>query len=114
VPYVKQGKARALAVTGKRRTEALPDVPTVAEAGIPGYESTNWYCLLGPANLPQPVVDRLHREIVAVLAEPQIRQALGERGIDASPSTPAELAAQLRSEAAKWAPLTKSLGLQNN
>jgi tripartite-type tricarboxylate transporter receptor subunit TctC len=114
VPYVKQGKARALAVTGKRRAQALPDVPTVEEAGLPGYESTNWYCLMGPANLPQPIVERLYKEMAAVLAEPQIRQALGERGIDASPSTPAELAAQLRSEAAKWAPLAKSVGLQTN
>jgi tripartite-type tricarboxylate transporter receptor subunit TctC len=114
VPYVKQGKANALAVTGSRRAAALPDVPTVAEAGLKGYESTNWYCLLGPANLPQPVVDRLHREMVAALAQPEIRQALSERGIDAAPSTPAELAAQLRSETAKWAPLTKSVGLQTN
>jgi tripartite-type tricarboxylate transporter receptor subunit TctC len=114
VPYVRQGKARALAVTGRRRAEALPDVPTVEEAGLPGYESTNWYCLMGPAHLPQRIVERLHRDMAAVLAEPQVRHALAERGIDASPSTPAELAAQLRSEAEKWAPLAKSVGLQNN
>lgn len=114
VPYVKQGKANALAVTGSRRAEALPEVPTVAETGLKGYESTNWYCLLGPANLPRPVVERLHREIVAALSQPDIRQALSERGIDAAPSTPAELAAQLRSETAKWAPLAKSVGLQTN
>jgi tripartite-type tricarboxylate transporter receptor subunit TctC len=114
VPYVKQGKANALAVTGSRRSEALPDVPTVAEAGLKGYESTNWYCLLGPAKLPRPVVERLYRETVAALERPEIRQALSERGIDAAPGTPAELAALIRSETAKWAPLAKSVGLQTN
>ncbi len=118
VPYVKQGKARALAVTGSRRAQALPEVPTVAESGaesgLRGYESTNWYCLAGPANLPPGVVERWHKELVAALAQPEVTQALNERGIDPAPSTPAELAAYLRSETAKWSRLTKLLGLQAN
>lgn len=113
VPYVQQGKARGLAVTGARRAQALPDVPTVAESGFAGYESTNWYCLVGPAHLPAPVVERWHRELAEALAQPEIRRALAERGIDASPSSPEELAAYLRSETAKWAPFTKALGLKN-
>ena len=114
VPYVKSGKARALAVTGNKRADALPDVPTVAESGIAGYESTNWYCLVGPANLPRPIVDRWHREIVAVLDQPDIKQALLERGIDAAPSSPSELAAYLRSESVKWSRVAKAAGVQAN
>jgi tripartite-type tricarboxylate transporter receptor subunit TctC len=114
VPYVKSGKARALAVTGNKRADALPDVPTVAESGIAGYESTNWYCLVGPANLPRPIVDRWHREIVAVLDQSDIKQALLERGIDAAPSSPSELAAYLRSESVKWSRVAKAAGVQAN
>jgi tripartite-type tricarboxylate transporter receptor subunit TctC len=113
-PHVQSGKARALAVTGYKRAAALPDVPTVAENGFPGYESTNWYCLVGPSNLPRPIVDRWHRETVAVLEQPAIRQALLERGIDPAPSTPAELARYLRSESEKWARMAKATGLQAN
>ena len=114
VPYVKQGKVRALAVTGAKRASALPEVPTVAESGLRGYESTNWYCLLGPANLPKPVVDRWNAALVSALGQPEIRQALQERGIDASPSSPAELMAYLRSETDKWSPMAKAMGLQAN
>jgi tripartite-type tricarboxylate transporter receptor subunit TctC len=112
VPHVQGGKARALAVTGYKRAAALPDVPTVAESGFPGFESTNWYCLVGPPNLPRPIVDRWNREVVAVLNEPAIRQALVDRGIDPAPSSPAELAAYLKSESDKWARVAKATGLQ--
>jgi len=112
VPHVQGGKARALAVTGYKRAAALPDVPTVAESGFPGFESTNWYCLVGPPNLPRPIVDRWNREVVAVLGEPAIRRALVDRGIDPAPSSPAELAAYLKSESDKWARVAKATGLQ--
>jgi tripartite-type tricarboxylate transporter receptor subunit TctC len=112
VPHVQGGKARALAVTGYKRAAALPDVPTVAESGFPGFESTNWYCLVGPPNLPRPIVDRWNREVVAVLNEPAIRQALVDRGIDPAPSSPAELGAYLKSESDKWARVAKATGLQ--
>jgi tripartite-type tricarboxylate transporter receptor subunit TctC len=112
VPYVKQGKARALAVTGTRRATALPDVPTVAESGLPGYESTNWFCLIGPAQLPQAIVDRWHKVLASVLADSEVRLALLERGVEASPSTPGELAAHLRAESAKWSPIARAAGLR--
>ena len=112
VPHVQGGKARALAVTGYKRAAALPDVPTVAESGFPGFESTNWYCLVGPPNLPRPIVDRWNREVAAVLGEPAIRRALVDRGIDPAPSSPAELAAYLKSESDKWARVAKATGLQ--
>ena len=112
VPYVRQGKARALAVTGGKRTAALPEVPTVAESGVPGFETANWYCLVGPAGLPRPVVERLNRDFAAVLGLAEVRQALLDRGIDASPSTPEELAADMRRESAKWTSIAANAGLK--
>ncbi len=112
VPQVKAGRARALAVTGNKRAEALPDVPTVAESGLKGYESTNWYCLVGPPNLPRAIVERWHKEITAVLNQPDIRQALLERGIDTAPSTPAELTAYLKSETGKWTKVVRDAGVK--
>ena len=104
VPQVKAGKARGLAVTGDKRAAALPDVPTVDESGVKGYESTNWYCMLGPANLPGAIVERWHKEMTAALNAPEIKQALFDRGIDAAPTTPAEFTAYLKSETAKMDP----------
>ncbi len=112
VPQLKAGKVRALAVTGDKRAEALPDVPTVAESGVRGYESTNWYCMLGPANLPKPIVDRWHKEMTATLNSPEIKQALFDRGIDAAPTSPAEFAAYLKSETAKWTKVVKASGIK--
>jgi tripartite-type tricarboxylate transporter receptor subunit TctC len=112
VPQVKAGKARALAVTGDKRASALPDVPTVSESGLKGYESTNWYCMLGPANLPKPIVDRWNRELTAALNSSEIKQALFDRGIDPAPTSPAELAAYLKSETAKWTKVVKASGLK--
>jgi tripartite-type tricarboxylate transporter receptor subunit TctC len=114
VPHVKSGKAHALAVTGGKRAEALPEVPTVAESALRGYESTNWYCLVGPPNLPKPVVDRWHQEMVAVLSQPDIRQTLLDRGIEPAPTTPAELTAYLKSETNKWTKVAKAAKLQAN
>lgn len=114
VPYIKEGKVRALAVTGRRRSGALMDVPTVAESGYSGYESTNSYCLLGPANLPRAIVDQLNHAAMAVLVLPEIKRALLERGIDPTLGTTAELAAHLKSEAEKWAPIARAAGLQAN
>jgi tripartite-type tricarboxylate transporter receptor subunit TctC len=112
VPQVKAGKARALAVTGDKRASALPDVPTVSESGLKGYESTNWYCMLGPANLPKPIVDRWNRELTVALNSSEIKQALFDRGIDPAPTSPAELASYLKSETAKWTKVVKASGLK--
>src|SRR5690242_13945512 len=83
VPHVKSGKVRAIAVTGAKRAEALPDVPTVAESGIKGYAATNWYGMLAPAATPRPIVDRHNRELVAALKSPEVIQQLKDQGIDA-------------------------------
>jgi len=111
VPQVQAGKARALAVTGDKRSPALPDVPTVAET-IKGYESTNWYCMLGPAHMPAPLVERWHKEMAAALNSPEVKQALFERGIDSAPTTPAQLTAYLRSETAKWTKVVKASNIK--
>ena len=110
VPQMKSGKVRALGVTTAKRTALLPDVPTIAEAGLPGYEANNWYGILVPAKTPRPVVDRLNREIVKILKTPSVRETLFRSGLDASPSTPQEFAAYMKSETAKWAKVVKASG----
>lgn len=114
VPHVKAGKARALAVTGGKRAAALSDVPTVAEAGIKGYEATNWYGYVAPAHTPRPVIERLHRETVAILNMPDVREALLNSGIEAAPSSPAEFAAYIRAETTKWDKVIKESGIKGD
>jgi len=112
VPHVQGGKARGLAVTGTKRADAVPDVPTVAEAGVPGYAATNWYGLLAPAKTPKPAIDRINREMTAALKSPDVADALKQRGIDAAPDTPVEFAAFIRAEDRKWNPIIKQAGIK--
>ena len=110
VPQIKSGKIRALGVTMAKRTALLPDLPTIAESGLPGYEANNWYGILLPAKTPRAIVERLHRETVKVLTTPAIKELLFRQGLDASPSTPQEFAAYIKSEIAKWAKVVKASG----
>jgi tripartite-type tricarboxylate transporter receptor subunit TctC len=112
VPQVKAGRARALAVTGAKRAAALPDVPTVAETGLKGYEATNWYGLVVPSATPQPIVERLNAATVKVLNMPDVQKALLDRGIDAAPSSPEEFAAYIRRENEKWVKVIKAVGVK--
>ncbi|HXF66138.1 MAG TPA: tripartite tricarboxylate transporter substrate binding protein [Burkholderiales bacterium] len=112
VPQVRAGKARALAVTGARRSPALPEVPTVAEAAIKGYEASNWYGFVVPAATPQPIIERLHRETVAILNQPDIRKALLDRGIEAAPSSPLEFAAHIQRETEKWTKIIRAMKIK--
>jgi tripartite-type tricarboxylate transporter receptor subunit TctC len=112
VPQVKAGKARALAVTGTKRAAALPDVPTVAEAALKGYESTNWYGYVAPSATPRPIIERLHKATVSVLDMPDIRKALLDQGIEAVPSSPEQFAAYIKSETDKWTKVIKSVGIR--
>lgn len=112
VPQVKAGKVRALAVTATKRSPALPDVPTVAETGLKGYEATNWYGMVAPPGTPTPILDRLHKATVAVLEMPDTKQALLDQGIDAAPSSPGEFSAYIKSETAKWRKVIQSAGLK--
>ena len=107
VPHVQSGKARGIAVTGVKRAEALPQVPTVAESGVPGYAATNWYGLLAPARTPAAIINRLNKELVAALKSPDVIRQLKDRGIDAAPGSPAEFAKFIREEEKKWVPIIK-------
>jgi len=112
LPHIKAGKLRALAVTSAKRSEALPDIPTIAEAGLPGYDSTQWYGVLAPAGTPHEIVARLHAEIVRALRLPDVRERLAADGAEAVGSTPEEFAAFIRSEIEKWAAVAKSAGIR--
>jgi tripartite-type tricarboxylate transporter receptor subunit TctC len=111
-PQVRAGKARALAVTGPRRAAALPDVPTVAEAALKGYEATNWYGYVVPAATPRPVIERLHKATVTVLEMADVKQALLDQGIEAAPSSPDQFAAYINSETGKWTKVIKASGMK--
>jgi tripartite-type tricarboxylate transporter receptor subunit TctC len=112
VPHVQSGKARGLAVTGAKRAEAIPDIPTVSEAGVKGYAATNWYGLFAPAKTPAAIIDRLNREMIAALTAPDVAQGLKSRGIDAVPSSPAQFAAFIKAENAKWLPVIRQSGMK--
>lgn len=110
--YIKAGRLRALGVSGAKRSNAAPDIPTIAEAGVPGYEATQWFGILAPSGTPRAIVDRLHRETVRALKEPEVRDRLVADGSDPVGSSPEEFAAYLRSETVKWAKVVKDVGIQ--
>jgi tripartite-type tricarboxylate transporter receptor subunit TctC len=114
VPHIKAGKLRILAVTGARREPTAPNVPTVAESAVPGYEFTIWFSLFAPAGTPQPIITRLNQEIVKALAEPEMRQKLAATGVNAGSSTPEELGRHLRAEVAKWGRIIKAANIPEN
>lgn len=111
-PHVKSGRLRALAVIAKERLPALPDVPTVAEAGLPGFEVTTWYGILAPAGTPRPVVARLNGELVKVMHSPEMKERLAGIGTDPVTSTPEEFAAYIQAEIAKWGDVIRKAGLK--
>ena len=112
IPHVRTGRLRALATTGAQRSPALPDLPTVAESGVLGYEAGLWYGFVGPARMPPEIVQRLNAEIVAILAQPDTREKLASQGLDARSSTPEEFARIIASDIVRWAAVVQKLGLQ--
>jgi len=114
MPHIKAGTLRALGVTGPRRATALPNVPTIAEAGLPGYESVQWYGLLAPMGTPAPLVARLHAEIAKSLASPEIQAALTNEGAEAVGNKPEEFAAFIKSEIDKWSTVVKTARIQQD
>lgn len=112
LPHVKAGKMRALAVTSSRRSTLLPDMPTVAESGVPGYDATGWFGVLVPAGTPASVIDRLNAGIVKGVAAPDARQRLGAFGGDVATGTPEQFASHIRTEAAKWGKVIRAIGLK--
>ena len=112
IAQIKAGKARPIATTGARRSALLPEVPTVAEAGYPGYEALNWYAYLGPARMPKDLVDRLNRELVKALGAPEVQAAFDKQGVEAQPGTPEELARYIAREYQTWGRVVKEAGVK--
>ena len=113
-PHMKAGKARALATTGAARSPFLPEVPTVAESGYPGYEAINWYAYVAPAKTPKEIVERLNREIVKALGAPEVKELLAKQGLEPKPSTMEELARTIEREHATWGRVVKEAKIQAN
>jgi tripartite-type tricarboxylate transporter receptor subunit TctC len=114
-PPVKSGRAVALAVTGAKRSAALPDVPTVAETpALKGYEASNWYGLMAPADTPKPIINRLQKDLATVLNNNSVRDQLASQGIESAPSTPEEFTNYIRSETVKWSKVIRAANLKAN
>ena len=112
MPHVKSGKLKPMAVTTAKRIAALPDVPTVAESGLDGFEMVSWYGLWGPANLPPEIAQRLQQEVAKALKSPQVAKVLGDYGFIASGSSPEEFKIYIRQETAKYAKLVKAANIR--
>ena len=111
-PHIKAGKLRALAIVAPQRSSALPDVPTVAEAGLKDFEVTTWYGILAPAGTPQPVVRRLNAELVKIMHAPEMKEKLTATGTEPLTSTPEEFAAYIKREIAKWGDVIRKAGVK--
>jgi tripartite-type tricarboxylate transporter receptor subunit TctC len=111
LPYVRAGKVVALGVATPKRIAAAPDLPTIAEQGFPGFDATSWYALVAPAGTPPAIIDRLHAEIVRVLAEPDVREKIAGLGAEPVGNSPAEFAALQRAETVRWTRVAKEANI---
>lgn len=112
LPHIKSGRLKVLAVAGTKRAAAMPDLPTVSEAGVPGFQSGSWQGLLAPAGTPPDIVAKLHDAVVKVLNEPDMTKRLADQGAEVVGSTPEEFAAFIRDDTAKWAKIVKDTGIK--
>jgi tripartite-type tricarboxylate transporter receptor subunit TctC len=112
VPQIRAGRLRGLGITTTQRNEAAPEIPTVAEAGLPGFESVQWYGLLAPANTPRDIVNRLHGEMVKILQQPDIRKRFAADGADVVANTPDQFAAYIKAELVKWDKVARAAGIE--
>lgn len=111
LPQINAGKLRALGVTGPKRSAVLPDLPAIAET-LPGFEQIVWHCVLVPSKTPKPVVDKLSKELIRIIKQPDIQERFNSQGLDAVGSTPEELAALIKKEVVMFAKLVKQIGLK--
>ena len=112
IPQVKAGRVRGLAVTTLKRSLMLPDLPTIAEAGYPGFETDNWYAVVGPAKMPRAIVERLNKEIARALMQSDIKEALLKSGLEVAPGTPEALGKYMNAEYRKWGKLIVEAGIR--
>ena len=110
LPHLQSGSIKAIAITTLQRTAALPDVPTIAESGYPGFDAATWHAIVAPPNLPKDVAAKLHKAVSDTLNDPSVRKALTEHGVDVVNSKPEELRAYIKSEIPKWAEVVKASG----
>ena len=110
VPQIKAGRIKGIAVTTIKRSQLVPDMPTISEAGLKGFDANNWYGIMAPANTPRPIIDRLNREIARILNSQEIKTVLFNQGLDVAPGTPEQFGAYIKLERAKWAKVIKASG----
>ena len=114
VGHIKSGKIRALAVTTAKRAPLVPDLPTIEETGLKGFEANNWYGVVVPAKTPRAIINRLNKDVAAALNSPDVKDLLFKQGLDVAPDTPEQFGAYIKSELAKWAKVVKAAGLKAN
>jgi tripartite-type tricarboxylate transporter receptor subunit TctC len=112
--HIRAGKLRALAVTGAARNATLPDVPTIAESGLPGYECSLWQAMVAPAATSPTIIARLNRELTAILNDPEVRATFAKHGVEPEPSSPEVLGARIRDDVTKWREVIVSAGIREN
>jgi tripartite-type tricarboxylate transporter receptor subunit TctC len=112
VPHIKSGRLRVLGTSGTRRSAVLPDVPTIAESGVPGYEAHNWWGILAPAGTPAPVIDKLHKDLTSVLASRETEKRFETEGAEVVRMTPAEFGRFIAAELAKWPRVAREVGIK--
>jgi tripartite-type tricarboxylate transporter receptor subunit TctC len=112
MPHVRSGRLRALGVSSTRRAAAAPGIPTIAEAGVPGYESVQWYGLIAPAGTPPDILAWLHRETTAILRTASVRERLAPDGLEVIANTPEEFVASVKADIVKWTKVVKAIGMQ--
>jgi len=110
LPLVRSGELKAIAVTSAQRSAAAPEIPTIAESGLPGFEATSWFALLASPGVPRDVQMRINAETLKVLAMPDVKAKLAGLGLDPAPGTPEALAGLIQSETAKWAKVVRESG----
>ena len=112
MPFYKSQKLRVLGVSSKQRSGAMPDVPTIAEAGVPGYEVLSWYAILGPKGMPRPIAERLQREVAKIVGTPAMKERFDTLGAEAAATTPDETAAIMKADMDKWAGVIRKVGIK--
>jgi tripartite-type tricarboxylate transporter receptor subunit TctC len=114
MPHVKSGRIRPLGVTLLKRLDMLPEVPTIAESGLPGFKTSQWFGFLAPAGTPAPIIDRIHAALARAAGSPEVKSRLALQGVDVVSTSPKEFANVIREELAQWAGVVKAAGIKPN